>query len=98
MKVVAFLAPFAWLSLFFWVGAYEIGIVAGLISVIGICGVFLISLRFNLKSTWILPAFAAIVSPIAVVGVVSAWESVFPPQPCFGDDCPQVIVQLAPDQ
>jgi hypothetical protein len=98
VKVVALSLPLAWLALLSWVSAYEIGIIAGLLSFIGAVGIFLIARHRSLRHEWMLAVFGALATPIAVVGVLSAWEAAFPPPPCEGEDCVQITIQIAPRQ
>ena len=49
MRFLWLLVPLAWAALFFWVGAYEIGMIAGLLSFIGLGGTFLLARHFSVK-------------------------------------------------
>ncbi len=89
------LTVLAWLALFVWVDALEVGVIAALLSFIGFCIVFLTARHFALSYDWGLGAAAAVVSPLIGALVAQAWTSFFPPTPCAGDDCVKVIVRMA---
>jgi hypothetical protein len=90
------LIPLAWFALFFWVGAYEIGMIAGLLSSIGLSATFLLARHFELKRERILSALGAVMVPFAAAAVLAGWEAMFPPRPCSGDDCPTIVIQIEP--
>ena len=95
MKYSAGLTVLAWLILFAWVGAFQIGMVAALLSFIGLCLAFLIAQRFNILGAWGYSIAGALLAPILAALVAEAWISVFPPPPCTGDDCVKVTVRIA---
>jgi nitrate reductase gamma subunit len=84
--------------LFFWVGAYEIGMIAGLLSFIGLSGTFLLARHFTLKRERIMSALGAIMVPFAAAVVLAGWEAMFPPPPCSGDDCVTIVVHMEPER
>ena len=94
MKLLAFIFPLAWLALFFWVDAFEIGIAAGLVSFIGFFAEFLLVRRFDLRWEWGIASAAAVLAPIVVMLALAGWAAIFPPEPCVGDDCVTITVTL----
>ena len=98
MRFLWLLVPLAWAALFFWVGAYEIGMSAGLLSFIGLGGTFLLARHFSVKRERMLSALGAVVAPFAAAGVLVGWEALFPPPSCSGDDCPTIVVHLEPEK
>ena len=91
MKYLAGLIVLAWLCLFAWVRAYQIGIVAALLSFIGLCVPFLIARRFSISGPWGYSIAGALLTPILAALVAQAWVAIVPPPPGTGDDCVKLI-------
>lgn len=94
MRVFVSLTMLAWFALFASVNAFDIGLVAALLSFIGFCIAFLTARKLGWSIDWAIGAVGAIITPLLGALVAEAWISLFPAPPCVGDDCVSVTIKI----
>ena len=94
MRTAVALTMVSWFVLFASVNAFDLGLVAALLSFIGFCIAFLAAREFGWSADWALGEVGAVLAPLLGALVAAAWVNLFPPPPCVGEDCVRVTIKV----